>query len=63
MSLDFHPKKNDLFCSCDTNSEIRYWNIGQYSSTRVSKVTSDIFMIIIEDVMDLVDSQFLTSIT
>ncbi|KAK4266491.1 hypothetical protein QN277_027400 [Acacia crassicarpa] len=37
MSLDFHPKKNDLFCSCDANSEIRYWNISQYSCTRVSK--------------------------
>ncbi|XP_028759828.1 transcriptional corepressor LEUNIG_HOMOLOG isoform X1 [Neltuma alba] len=37
MSLDFHPKKNDLFCSCDANSEIRFWNISQYSCTRVSK--------------------------
>lgn len=41
MSLDFHPKKNDLFCSCDANSEIRFWNINQYPSTRVSKVTFD----------------------
>ncbi|KAK9289269.1 hypothetical protein L1049_017745 [Liquidambar formosana] len=37
MSLDFHPKKNDLFCSCDGNSEIRFWNISKYSSTHVSK--------------------------
>lgn len=37
MSLDFHPKKNDLFCSCDSNSEIRFWSINQYSCTRVSK--------------------------
>ncbi|CAL0328452.1 unnamed protein product [Lupinus luteus] len=37
MSLDFHPKKNDLFCSCDANNEIRFWNISQYSCTRVSK--------------------------
>ncbi|XP_050218579.1 transcriptional corepressor LEUNIG_HOMOLOG isoform X2 [Mercurialis annua] len=37
MSLDFHPKKNDLFCSCDGNSEIRFWNINQYSCTRISK--------------------------
>ncbi|KDP39380.1 hypothetical protein JCGZ_01137 [Jatropha curcas] len=37
MSLDFHPKKNDLFCSCDGNNEIRFWNINQYSSTRISK--------------------------
>ncbi|XP_019449826.1 PREDICTED: transcriptional corepressor LEUNIG_HOMOLOG-like isoform X1 [Lupinus angustifolius] len=37
MSLDFHPKKNDLFCSSDANNEIRFWNISQYSCTRVSK--------------------------
>ncbi|KAJ4969292.1 hypothetical protein NE237_015993 [Protea cynaroides] len=37
MSLDFHPKKTDLFCSCDGNGEIRYWSVGQYSSTRVTK--------------------------
>ncbi|CAJ1967746.1 unnamed protein product [Sphenostylis stenocarpa] len=37
VSLDFHPKKNDIFCSCDNNSEIRFWNISQYSCTRVFK--------------------------
>ncbi|OWM86493.1 hypothetical protein CDL15_Pgr026385 [Punica granatum] len=37
MSLDFHPKKTDLFCSCDNNNEIRFWNINQYSCNRVSK--------------------------
>eukprot|EP00268_Persea_americana_P059731 TRINITY_DN736_c0_g1_i5.p1 TRINITY_DN736_c0_g1~~TRINITY_DN736_c0_g1_i5.p1 ORF type:complete len:757 (-),score=175.65 TRINITY_DN736_c0_g1_i5:655-2589(-) len=37
MSLDFHPKKTDLFCSSDGNSEIRFWNIGQLSSTRTSE--------------------------
>ncbi|XP_055830038.1 transcriptional corepressor LEUNIG_HOMOLOG-like [Solanum dulcamara] len=37
MSLDFHPKKNDLFCFCDSNNEIRYWNISPFSCTRVSK--------------------------
>ncbi|KAJ6307583.1 hypothetical protein OIU76_017390 [Salix suchowensis] len=37
MSLDFHPKKNDVFCSCDDNNEIRLWNINQYSCTRISK--------------------------
>ncbi|XP_058724075.1 transcriptional corepressor LEUNIG_HOMOLOG-like isoform X6 [Vicia villosa] len=36
-SLDFHPKKNDVFCSCDDNSEIRLWNINQYSCTRAFK--------------------------
>ncbi|KAK4789751.1 hypothetical protein SAY86_017055 [Trapa natans] len=36
-SLDFHPSKTDLFCSCDNNNEIRFWNINQYPCTRVSK--------------------------
>lgn len=27
MSLDFHPWKDDLICSCDNNIEIRYWSI------------------------------------
>ncbi|KAK4408217.1 Transcriptional corepressor LEUNIG [Sesamum angolense] len=38
MSLDFHPKKNDLFCFCDSNNEIRYWSISPFSCTRISKV-------------------------
>ncbi|XP_059626163.1 transcriptional corepressor LEUNIG_HOMOLOG-like isoform X2 [Cornus florida] len=37
MSLDFHPKKNDLFCFCDSNNDIRYWNINPFSCARVSK--------------------------
>ncbi|KAK9057429.1 hypothetical protein SSX86_022264 [Deinandra increscens subsp. villosa] len=37
MSLDFHPKKNDLFCFCDNNSEIRYWNLNPFVCTRISK--------------------------
>ncbi|XP_059660269.1 transcriptional corepressor LEUNIG_HOMOLOG-like [Cornus florida] len=37
MSLDFHPKKNDLFCFCDSSNEIRYWNISPFSCTRISK--------------------------
>ncbi|XP_057443993.1 transcriptional corepressor LEUNIG_HOMOLOG isoform X4 [Lotus japonicus] len=37
VSLDFHPKKNDFFCSCDDNNEIRYWNINQCSSTHAFK--------------------------
>ncbi|KAF4347313.1 hypothetical protein F8388_026590 [Cannabis sativa] len=44
LSLDFHPKKTDLMCSCDANSEIRYWNLSQYSSTRVSKASIDILL-------------------
>lgn len=38
MSLDFHPKKTDLFCFCDSDNEIRYWNINPFSCTRISKV-------------------------
>ena len=38
ISLDFHPKKNDLFCFCDSNNEIRYWNINPFTCARVSKV-------------------------
>ncbi|KAM7254730.1 hypothetical protein ACFE04_019971 [Oxalis oulophora] len=27
MSLDFHPKSGHILCSCDTNNEIRFWNL------------------------------------
>ncbi|KAK7338924.1 hypothetical protein VNO77_19558 [Canavalia gladiata] len=37
MSLDFHPKNTDLFCFCDGENDIRYWNITSSSCTRVSK--------------------------
>ncbi|GMY37387.1 transcriptional corepressor LEUNIG_HOMOLOG-like isoform X2 [Fagus crenata] len=37
MSVDFHPTKLDLLCSCDSNNEIRLWNVSQYACTRVSK--------------------------
>ncbi|AES79145.1 putative transcription factor WD40-like family [Medicago truncatula] len=37
MSLDFHPKKTDIFCFCDNENEIRYYNITSSSCTRVSK--------------------------
>lgn len=37
MSLDFHPKKTDIFCFCDTNNEISYWNINPFTFTRISK--------------------------
>ncbi|XP_059299378.1 transcriptional corepressor LEUNIG-like isoform X2 [Lycium ferocissimum] len=38
MSLDFHPNKEDLICSCDSYGEIRYWGINNGSCTRVFKV-------------------------
>ncbi|KAK6238895.1 hypothetical protein QUC31_004364 [Theobroma cacao] len=37
MSLDFHPKKTDLFCFCDNDNEIRYWNLNTFSCTRMFK--------------------------
>ncbi|KAJ6382920.1 hypothetical protein OIU77_031362, partial [Salix suchowensis] len=37
MSLDFHPNKEDLICSCDGNGEIRYWSITNGSCARVFK--------------------------
>ncbi|KAH9762015.1 transcriptional corepressor LEUNIG [Citrus sinensis] len=37
MSLDFHPSKEDLLCSCDNNSEIRYWSINNGSCAGVFK--------------------------
>ncbi|XP_034228757.1 transcriptional corepressor LEUNIG_HOMOLOG-like isoform X4 [Prunus dulcis] len=37
MSLDFHPKKTDLFCFCDHDNEIHYWNINPFSCTHNSK--------------------------
>ncbi|XP_039064762.1 transcriptional corepressor LEUNIG-like isoform X4 [Hibiscus syriacus] len=35
-SLDFHPTKDDLICSCD-NNEIRYWSIKNGSCAGVLK--------------------------
>ncbi|KAJ9702488.1 hypothetical protein PVL29_004299 [Vitis rotundifolia] len=37
MSLDFHPNKEDLICSCDGDGEIRYWSIKNGSCQRVFK--------------------------
>lgn len=37
MSLDFHPKNEDLLCSCDGDSEIRYWNVKQGVCARTFK--------------------------
>ncbi|KAJ4975836.1 hypothetical protein NE237_000942 [Protea cynaroides] len=36
MSLDFHPEKEDLLCSCD-NNEILLWNVNHRKCIRVSK--------------------------
>jgi WD40 repeat protein len=37
MSLDFHPANEDLLCSCDGDSEIRYWSVNQGVCTRAFK--------------------------
>uniref|UniRef100_A0A0A9EB78 Uncharacterized protein n=1 Tax=Arundo donax TaxID=35708 RepID=A0A0A9EB78_ARUDO len=37
MSLDFHPNKDDLICSCDGDDEIRFWSIKHGSIVRISK--------------------------
>ncbi|KAJ4842314.1 hypothetical protein Tsubulata_026595 [Turnera subulata] len=37
LSLDFHPKKGDLFCFSDNDSEIRYWNVNPFGCARISK--------------------------
>ncbi|KAI4379764.1 hypothetical protein MLD38_006018 [Melastoma candidum] len=35
ISLDFHPIKDDLICSCDSDGEIRYWSVTKGSFTSV----------------------------
>ncbi|KAG6466299.1 hypothetical protein ZIOFF_075909 [Zingiber officinale] len=33
-SLDFHPQKSDLLCSCGNNRDIRYWSASHFLCTR-----------------------------
>ncbi|XP_065010323.1 transcriptional corepressor LEUNIG-like isoform X1 [Musa acuminata AAA Group] len=37
MSLDFHPSKEDLICSCDGDGEMRYWSINNGNCAGVFK--------------------------
>ncbi|XP_035817502.1 transcriptional corepressor LEUNIG isoform X4 [Zea mays] len=37
MSLDFHPNKDDLICSCDGDNEIRFWSIKHGNAVRIFK--------------------------
>nr|DAD22844.1 TPA_asm: hypothetical protein HUJ06_024307 [Nelumbo nucifera] len=37
MSLDFHPEKVDLLCSCDGNNEILFWNVKCQTCKHISK--------------------------
>ncbi|XP_038997055.1 transcriptional corepressor LEUNIG_HOMOLOG-like isoform X2 [Hibiscus syriacus] len=40
LSLDFHPRKVDLLCSCDSNNEMRLWNINQRTCIHVTKAAT-----------------------
>ncbi|CAN6286084.1 unnamed protein product [Urochloa humidicola] len=34
-SVDFHPRLTEVLCSCDDNGEIRFWTVGQATSTHI----------------------------
>ncbi|RLM93399.1 Transcriptional corepressor LEUNIG [Panicum miliaceum] len=38
MSLDFHPNKEDMICSCDSDGEVRSWSINNGSCLTFVKV-------------------------
>ena len=64
-SLDFHPKKTDLLCSCDGSGEIRYWNATQLTCLRAIKVAyipstlqSFMYEFVQKESMDLVTQYF-----
>jgi WD40 repeat protein len=38
MSLDFHPNKEDIICSCDSDGEVRSWSIINGSCLTCVKV-------------------------
>ncbi|XP_062214685.1 transcriptional corepressor LEUNIG-like [Phragmites australis] len=38
MSLDFHPNKEDMICSCDSDGEVRSWSINNGSCLTYVKV-------------------------
>ncbi|CAO2203965.1 unnamed protein product [Urochloa humidicola] len=38
MSLDFHPNKEDMICSCDNDGEVRSWSINNGSCLTCVKV-------------------------
>ncbi|XP_057764479.1 transcriptional corepressor LEUNIG_HOMOLOG-like [Salvia miltiorrhiza] len=37
MSVDFHPRKTNLVCSCDRSDEIRFWNAKESACSRYFK--------------------------
>ncbi|XP_062214704.1 transcriptional corepressor LEUNIG-like isoform X2 [Phragmites australis] len=38
MSLDFHPNKEDIICSCDSDGEVRCWSINNGSCVTCVRV-------------------------
>lgn len=38
-SVDFHPRKANLLCSCDVNDEIKLWNVKESTCFRSFKVS------------------------
>lgn len=38
LSLDFHPNKEDIICSCDSNGEVRCWSINNGSCVTCVRV-------------------------
>ncbi|PWZ30513.1 Transcriptional corepressor LEUNIG [Zea mays] len=38
MSLDFHPNKEDIVCSCDSDGEVRCWSINNGSCVTCVRV-------------------------
>lgn len=37
LALDFHPNHEDLLCSCDGDSEIRYWSVSRGTCLKIFK--------------------------
>lgn len=38
VSLDFHPNKEDIICSCDSDGEVRCWSIDNSSCVNCVRV-------------------------
>ncbi|XP_062213886.1 transcriptional corepressor LEUNIG_HOMOLOG-like isoform X2 [Phragmites australis] len=37
-SVDFHPRLTEVLCSCDDNGEIRFWKVGQTTTSHAFRV-------------------------
>ncbi|KAK4360792.1 hypothetical protein RND71_019744 [Anisodus tanguticus] len=45
MSTDFHPMKAGLLSSCDSNDEIRLWNVSEGDCKLILKVGVSVFFL------------------